>query len=232
MGELREFTLRMFFCTLENSKDERYASVSTHSCIFSFTGWSQMSWGWNNGNNKWIKGKFTDIETSPHSQLGACIKILQQDTYGIVSAILENLILHPCTFCDSTRRLRQVEKLINHQPTVIVFCVIDCSVKTAYKRWGGASVSISVCYDTAMCLSRCVCAPVFKFNTLLPYEWPDSWWHSVTLHKHGMTYQQGHTAVATSKQMAVIPLTSVSGCPCCKIYFPSRPETRLCLQER
>lgn len=85
-----------------------------------------MSWGWNNGNNKWIKGKFADIETSPHSsQPGACIKILQQDTRGNASAVFENLILHSHTVCDGTRRLRHVEEFINHQPAVVELRVID-----------------------------------------------------------------------------------------------------------
>lgn len=217
----------MFLCTLGILNDDRYASISTYSCTFRFPGWAPMSWGWNNGNNKWIKGKFTDIETSPHSQPGAYIKTLQQDTHGNVSAVFENLILHPHTFSDRSRRLRHVEKLINHQPAASVFCVIDCSAKTVYKWQGGASVSVSVCYDTTTRLSSCVCVSVLTFNPLLHYEWC-----IVTLDKHGMTYQQGHTALATSRQMAVILLTSVSGCPCCKTNFPSRPETRLCLQKR
>lgn len=32
---------------------------------------------------------------------------------------------------------------------------------------------------------------ISHFNPLLHCEWLDSWWHSVTLHKHGMAYQQG-----------------------------------------
>lgn len=141
--------------------------------------------GCNNKSNKWIKGKFTDIETSPHSQPGACIKILRQDTQGSLPAVFENLILHRHALCDSTCRLRHVEKLINHQPAVTTFCVIDCSVKPAYKPHGGASVSVSVCHDTTVKLH--ICASVLKLNPFSHYEWCDSCgWHSATVHQHGM----------------------------------------------
>ena len=180
-----------------------------------------MSWGWNNGNNKWIKGKFADIETSPHgSQPGACIKILQQDTRGNASAVFENLILHSHTFRDGARRLRHVEKFINHQPAVVELRVTDKDSVQMMNRSPGVSVC---CHRTTWCPSSCACVSGPTFNPSPHCEGLDSWWHSATLLKHGTTHQQGHAAAATSRQMAVIPLTSVSGCPCCKINFPSRP---------
>ena len=134
-----------------------------------------------------------DIETSPHSQPGACIKTLQQVTRGNVSAVFENLILLRQIFCDIARGLRHVEKLINHQPAVTALCVMDCSVKKAYVS------------DKEEPLFHCLRAVISLRELPAVYVCL-----CVTLHKHGLTQQQGGAVVATSLQMAVILLTSVS----------------------
>lgn len=154
-GKRPDFTLKTFLVHIGKlERTQGYARVSTCSCIFSLPGWAHMSWGWNNGSNKWIKGKFTDIETSPHSQPEACIKILRQHTaWRRFCCIWESNIT-------AARLLwEHVEKPINHQPAVTVLRVTNDEKEPQTLR-------------------LCVYPPAYVQSEPSPSLWM-TWWGSV-----------------------------------------------------
>lgn len=67
------------------------------------------------------KGELAYIETSPQNQPGARINIKnppRQDAHYNLSAVFEDVILQPHTFCGGTRRLRHGERLIIRRPAI------------------------------------------------------------------------------------------------------------------